>query len=65
AHEPYTTSVREGDGLRKQLVGGAYRVIRGGGWGGGADNARSACRSGDRPDGRVQDLGFRAAQGHP
>ncbi|MCH9682709.1 MAG: SUMF1/EgtB/PvdO family nonheme iron enzyme [Deltaproteobacteria bacterium] len=65
AHEPYTTRARDSDGLRKQPVGDANRVIRGGSWINDADYARSACRDRSRPDYRNQYLGFRAAQGHP
>ncbi|MCH9684953.1 MAG: SUMF1/EgtB/PvdO family nonheme iron enzyme [Deltaproteobacteria bacterium] len=63
AHEPYTTRARDSDGLRKQPVGGAGRVIRGGSWSVDADSARSACRGRVRPDYRYDDVGFRAAQG--
>ncbi len=38
---------------------GSYRVIRGGGWGGGAVDCRSADRSGSAPGNRVDDRGFR------
>jgi formylglycine-generating enzyme required for sulfatase activity len=36
-----------------------YRVIRGGGWDGGARNCRSACRFWGTPGNRSSDLGFR------
>ena len=38
---------------------GSYRVIRGGGWYGGARICRSACRSGYSPGYRINPLGFR------
>jgi formylglycine-generating enzyme required for sulfatase activity len=41
---------------------GAYRVVRGGSWYGDARDCRAANRSGNRPDGRSGDLGFRLAR---
>ena len=38
---------------------GSLRVYRGGGWSRDAQDCRSANRSGDSPDGRINDLGFR------
>ena len=40
---------------------GTYRVVRGGGWGHGADNAARAYRVYDRPDNRSFSLGLRVA----
>ncbi|MEM9463347.1 MAG: SUMF1/EgtB/PvdO family nonheme iron enzyme [Myxococcota bacterium] len=69
AYAPYTTSVRSGDGLRKQPVGDADRVIRGGSFGnvynGDARSARSAYRYRYRPGDRDYDEGLRPAQGIP
>ena len=41
----------------------SYRVFRGGSWGHGAANCRSACRISITPDFRLNDLGFRLALG--
>jgi formylglycine-generating enzyme required for sulfatase activity len=38
---------------------GSFRVFRGGGWGNGAGNCRSALRDGISPENRINDLGFR------
>ncbi|MBF0229657.1 MAG: formylglycine-generating enzyme family protein [Desulfamplus sp.] len=38
---------------------GSYRVVRGGSWNNSADYCRSAARSGNYPDGRDHDIGFR------
>ena len=43
---------------------GRSRVIRGGSWGGDALDVRAAGRFGNRPDVRVNYLGFRLARGH-
>jgi formylglycine-generating enzyme required for sulfatase activity len=62
AHEPYTTSARKSDGLRREPEGDADRVIRGGGWSYDARSARAACRSRLHPDYRNEHVGFRPAQ---
>jgi formylglycine-generating enzyme required for sulfatase activity len=41
---------------------GSLRVMRGGGWGGGARGCRSAVRSDGRPDHRDSDVGFRLSR---
>ena len=46
----------------KGAPSGAFRVIRGGGWGYGANGARSAGRSGSDPDYRHNGVGFRPAR---
>lgn len=62
AYVPYTTSVRAGDGLRKEPVGVARRVVRGGSWLLVARFARAACRGGDHPEDRSGVIGLRPAQ---
>jgi formylglycine-generating enzyme required for sulfatase activity len=42
--------------------GASSRVVRGGGWGYGPRNARSAYRAGDVPENRDVNLGFRLAR---
>ena len=64
AYEPYATRVRAGHGLRRQPVGDAPRVIRGGAWDLTAGYARAASRSGNAPSLRIIALGFRPAQNH-
>lgn len=41
--------------------GGSSRVIRGGGWDGWPGDVRSTVRSGNTPDSRFSNLGFRLA----
>ena len=60
--EPYTTSVRAGDGLRRE-PGDGRRVVRGGSWFYVARSARSAFRGGSWPGVRFWSIGFRPAQG--
>jgi len=59
---PYTTSPRSGDGLRREPVGVADQVIRGGSWDDDARSVRAASRHGILPEYRFQYLGFRPAQ---
>jgi len=46
-------------------ITGSSRVIRGGSWGYGADDCRSAARDGYEPSLRVNDLGFRLSRTGP
>ncbi|MEM9460113.1 MAG: SUMF1/EgtB/PvdO family nonheme iron enzyme [Myxococcota bacterium] len=64
SYAPYTTSVRTGDGLRKQPVGDSDRVLRGGGFSDEAGNARSALRYRYDPRYRLRFVGFRPVQGN-
>lgn len=61
----YTTSPQPVHGLRREPVGDGYRVVRGGGWRGDADSARSAYRYYHDPGNRYDYIGFRPAQGIP
>ncbi|MFY9225431.1 MAG: formylglycine-generating enzyme family protein, partial [Blastocatellia bacterium] len=45
----------------KGVESGATRILRGGGWGGGAEYCRSATRIGGVPVNNVNDVGFRLA----
>jgi formylglycine-generating enzyme required for sulfatase activity len=49
---------------QQPLVGFSARVVRGGSWGNCGRGVRSAYRSGNAPDDRNGDLGFRLALGH-
>jgi len=42
----------------------ANRVIRGGSWNNEARNVRAACRNGDEPGNRNNNVGFRCARAH-
>ena len=64
AFAPYTTSVRTGDGLRKEPVGDAVRVVRGGSFNYAASYARSAVRFRYDPRLRNRLVGLRPAQGN-
>lgn len=61
-YDKYATSPRPGDGLRREPVPGAARVIRGGSWYDPARLARSAYRAAHHPGNRNDYLGFRPAQ---
>lgn len=63
-YSSYTEPVRPGDGLRRQPVTGARRVVRGGCFDDSADVARSACRVGSLDVVRSRNLGFRPARAH-
>ncbi len=58
-YEPYTSSVRAGDGSRNEPAGEAVRVMRGGFYADDARNARSASRSWSEPGHRWRRTGGR------
>ncbi|MCA9711767.1 MAG: formylglycine-generating enzyme family protein [Myxococcales bacterium] len=64
AQEPYTASVSADDGRRRESVGDAGRVLRGGSWYVGADDARSAYRNVWPSGSCFDDISFRPVQGH-
>ena len=63
AFDSYGKRPRVSDGLRKQPVGDAFRVLRGGAFGSFARHLRSAIRYYWRLGLRGDDVGFRPAQG--
>ena len=61
AFAPYTAAVRDGDGRRVALEH-RIRIHRGGSWGSGSINARSAARSRDAADAIQDTIGLRPAR---
>ena len=63
-HESYEGALSDGSAwLNEDAEDGAFRVFRGGSWGGEARNCRAAARFRSRPDGRDDYVGFRPARG--
>ena len=60
-HDHYNEAPKDGSAWMDQPDRGAYRVVRGGGWGDGAGYCRAACRSYGGPDYRGGGVGFRLA----